>query len=176
MRKSYVEWLERLKPLQLLNHLPNWEAVADKGLLAEHLRHFDRVQSKYDFGMKDLVQETFCLYIPEERARFFGQLPSTDSQEILWILKPCASSRGRGIEIMWQFDELRESYSIPRATISTRRPSALSSSGTSGTRSFSMGASPRYGSTGSIASVDPLLVLMYREGTVRLNSKPFRSR
>ena len=113
MRNDYDDWFERLKPLQLLNHLPNADAVADKGFLAEHLRQFDRVQSKYKFGMNDLVQETYCLYIPEERARFFAQLPPLDSKENLWILKPCDFSRGRGIRILWKFDELRERYAHP---------------------------------------------------------------
>ena len=173
MREGFEKWFERLQPFQLLNHLPNWQAVTDKGLLAEHLRRFDRVQSKYDFGMKDLVQETCCLYIDEERARFFGQLPSADSRENLWILKPCSSSRGVGIRIMWQFDELRDLYAHPgkhdfdpedeRFVIQRyiRNPLLLDAR-KSEMRLYWL-----------IPSLDPLLVLMYREGTVRLNSKPF---
>jgi tubulin polyglutamylase TTLL9 len=123
--------------------------------------------------MKDLVQETYCLYIPEERARFFGQLPTVDSKENLWILKPCASSRGRGIRILWQFDELRDLYAHPerhdfdpqadRFVIQRyiRNPLLLDAR-KSEMRLYWL-----------IPSVDPLLVLMYREGTVRLNSKPF---
>src|SRR6185312_1352864 len=31
LRNGYDEWFERLRPFQLLNHLPNAHALADKG-------------------------------------------------------------------------------------------------------------------------------------------------
>lgn len=173
MRKGYREWFGKLKPFQLLNHFPNERAVTDKGLLAEHLRRFSESQSRYDFDMKDLVQETYCLYIPEERARFFAQLPQPESKENLWILKPCASSRGRGIQILWQFDELRAAYANPgaydfdpqtdRYVIQRyiRNPLLLD------------GRKSEIRIYWLVASLDPLLVLVYREGTVRLNTQPF---
>jgi len=123
--------------------------------------------------MKDVVQETYCLYIPAERARFFSQLPPTDSKENLWILKPCSSSRGVGIQIMWQLDGLRARYSDPekynfdpqneRYVIQRyiRNPLLLD------------GRKSEIRIYWLVASVDPILVLMYGVGTVRLNSKPF---
>jgi hypothetical protein len=173
LRKGYREWYDRLKPFQLLNHLPNEASVTDKGFLAEHLRRYDRVQTKYDFGMKDLVQETYCLYLPEEREQFFAQLPKTDSKENLWIVKPCSSSRGRGISILWQFDDMRAIFAEPekhgfdpaseRYVIQRyiRNPLLLE------------GRKSEIRVYWLVASLDPLLVLMYREGTVRLNTKPF---
>ena len=173
MRKGYREWFGKLRPFQLLNHFPNERAVTDKGFLAEHLGGFSRSQSKYDFGMKELVQETYCLYIPEERARFFSQLPPSESKENLWILKPCSSSRGRGIQILWQFDELRDAYAHPeqfdfdpqtdRYVIQRyiRNPLLLD------------GRKSEIRIYWLVASLEPLLVLMYREGTVRLNTQRF---
>lgn len=173
MRKEYREWFSKLKPFQLLNHFQNERAVTDKGFLAEHLARFSKTQSKYDFGMKDFVQDTYCLYIPEERERFFSQLPATDSKENLWILKPCNSSRGRGIEILWEFDDLRAAYERPedhefdpeidRRVIQRyiRNPLLLD------------GRKSEIRIYWLVASLDPLLVLMYREGTVRLNTKAF---
>jgi hypothetical protein len=173
MRKGYREWFDRLKPFQVLNHLPQEHEITDKGRLAEHLREFDRVQTKYDFGMKDIVQETYCLYIPEERERFFGQLPPVESKDNLWILKPCASSRGRGIQILWEFGGLRGTYAHPekydfdpeteRYVIQRyiRNPLLLE------------GRKSEIRIYWLVASLDPLLVLIYREGTVRLNTKPF---
>lgn len=173
MRKGYREWFDQLRPFQLLNHLPNENAVTDKGFLAEHLKQFDRVQTSFDFGMKDLVQETYCLYIPEEVTRFFGQLPLADSKDNLWILKPCTSSRGRGIRILWQFDELRKFFAYPatydfdpqkdRYVIQRYIKNPL----------LLQGRKSEIRIYWLVASLDPLLVLMYREGTVRLNSLPF---
>src|SRR5436190_2128397 len=50
---------------------------------------------------------------PEDCERFFSQLPPEESKENLWILKPASSSRGRGIRILWQFEELRNLYANP---------------------------------------------------------------
>lgn len=173
MRKGYRDWFEQLRPFQLLNHLPNENAVTDKGFLAEHLKQFDRVQTAFDFGMKDLVQETYCLYIPDEATRFFGQLPLADSKDNLWILKPCTSSRGRGIRILWQFDELRKAFAYPatydfdpqkdRYVIQRYIKNPL----------LLQGRKSEIRIYWLVASLDPLLVLMYREGTVRLNTMPF---
>jgi hypothetical protein len=167
-----------MKPFQLLNHLPTENAVADKGLLAEHLKAHDRSQTQQDFRMKDLMQETYCLYIPEERARFFSQLPPKDTKENLWILKPCDSSMGRGIHIQWRFDKLREFYAPPnehdlqpqqeqdvlqRYVIQRYIQNPLLLEGRkSEIRIYWL-----------VACLDPLLVLMYREGQVRLNAMPF---
>lgn len=173
MRKGYRGWFEKLRPFQLLNHFPNERALTDKGYLAENLGRFSRSQKKYDFGISELIQETYCLYLPEERARFFSQLPPTETKENLWILKPCASSRGRGIQILWQFEELRDAYAHPenfdfdpqtdRYVIQRyiRNPLLLDRR-KSEIRIYWL-----------VASSDPLLVLVYREGTVRLNTMPF---
>ena len=173
IREGYQKWRDRLKPFQLLNHFPNERALTDKGHLAEHLRRFDEVQSKYDFGVKDFTQETHCLYNPEECARFFAQMPPQDSKENLWILKPRESSQGEGIYIVWEFEELRKVFANPRRYLYDpvanpyviqkyiRNPLLLD------------GRKSEIRIYWLIASLDPLLVLIYREGTVRLNSKPF---
>jgi hypothetical protein len=182
MRESedYGPYFETLQPFQLLNHLPNEMALADKGFLAEHLYTYDRVQTKHDFGVNDLVQETYCLYLPDQCARFFDQLPPTESKDNLWILKLAYSSEGRGINILWQFDELRESYARSAA-------SCARSAEDEAEPEFERYVIQRYiknplllmGRKSEIriywivASLDPLLVLMYREGTVRLNTLPF---
>ena len=173
MRKGYRGWFEKLRPFQLLNHFPNERAVTDKGLLVEHLTAHSKNASRDEIAMHDFVQETFCLYLAEDRARFFAQLPATDTRDNLWILKPCASSRGRGIRILWQFDELRDAYAHPdrydfqpeteRYVIQRyiRNPLLLD------------GRKSEIRIYWLVASVNPLTVLMYREGTVRLNTSPF---
>ena len=140
--------------------------MTDKGLLAENLRRYDRAQSRPGLGMDDLVPETYCLGLPDDRKRFFEQLPPADSRENIWILKPCNSSEGKGIRIMWQFDELRAMDFGPKAErfVIQRyiaNPFLLE------------GTAPEIRIYWLVASLDPLLVLMYPVGTVRLTSKPF---
>lgn len=173
IREGYKKYKDRLNPFQLLNHFPNERAVTDKGYLAENLRKFDQVQTKYDFGVKDLIQETYCLYIPEECERFFAQQPAEDSKENLWILKPRESSQGEGVYIVWELQELRKVFANPRKYLYDpkrdpyiiqkyiRNPLLLD------------GRKSEIRIYWLIASLNPLLVLIYREGTVRLNTRPF---
>lgn len=165
---------ETLGPFQLLNHIPREMALGDKGRLAENLYKYDRIQTKYDFGVKDLVQETYCLYLPDQCARFFAQLPPAESKDNLWILKRCSESEGRGIHILWQFDRLREfceraaqdetktKYALYIIQRYIKNPLLLE------------GRKSEIRIYWLIASLDPLLVLLYREGTVRLNTLPFK--
>lgn len=172
--EDYRPCFKTLRPLQLLNHLPSEAAMSDKGHLAEHLYGYDRVQREDDLGVKDLVQETYCLYLRNDRERFFAQVPKEASKDNLWILKRADSARGVGIRILWQFDELREfcaraarprrgeryaRYVIQRYI---KNPLLLE------------GRKSEIRVYWLVASLDPLLVLMYREGTVRLNTQPFK--
>ena len=173
IREGYQKWANRLKPFQLLNHFPNERALTDKGHLAEHLQQFDQVQTKYDFGAKDLTQETYCLYKPEECAKFFAQLPARDSKENVWILKPRAESQGEGIFIVWEFEELRKVFANPRKYLydPAERPYVIQKYIKNPL--LLDGRKSEIRIYWLIASLDPLLVLIYREGTVRLNSRPF---
>ena len=173
MRADYRPFYNFLKPFQLLNHLPNEKALSDKGFLAEHLKDYDLVQTKHDFGMKALMKETYCLDIPEERARFFNQLPATDSKENLWILKPCDASRGMGISILWQFDELREFYTNPKEHDFDPQEERYIIQRYIQNPLLLEGRKSEIRIYWLVASLDPLIVLMYREGTVRLNTMPF---
>lgn len=173
MRKDYRPFYNSLKPFQLLNHLPSERAVADKGFLAEHLSEYDKVRATHDIGMKDLMQETYCLEFPEDRERFFNQLPATESKENLWILKPCDSSRGKGISILWQFDELREFYTHPEEHSFDPQDERYIIQRYIQNPLLLEGRKSEIRIYWLVASLDPLLVLLYREGTVRLNTKPF---
>lgn len=173
VREGYKKYKDRLKPFQLLNHFPNERALTDKGHLAENLRRFDQVQTKYDFGVNDLIQETHCLYNPEECEKFFAQMPSEDSKENLWILKPRESSQGEGVHIVWELQELQKVFANPGKYLYDperdpyviqkyiRNPLLLD------------GRKSEIRIYWLIASLNPLLVLIYREGTVRLNTRPF---
>jgi len=171
--EDYGPMFERLAPFQLLNHLPNERALSDKGCLAENLYAYDRVQTKHDLGVSDLVPETYCLYIPEERARFFERLLPKESKENLWILKLCTSSSGDGVRILWQFDEVREFYARVEKDDSDELYARYVIQRYIENPLLLEGRKSEIRIYWLVASLDPLLVLLYREGTVRLNTLPF---
>jgi hypothetical protein len=112
----------------------------------------------------------------EEAAAFARQLPETDHRDNLWILKPSNLSRGRGVKIAWQFDWLRKELR-KRGEITIKyegreleyviqryiKNVLLLDGRKSEIRIYWL-----------IASVDPLLVLMYPEGTARLTLAPYK--
>ena len=104
-------------------------------------------------------------------------MPTVDTPDNLWILKPAGLSRGLGIKILWKLDALKRQYDhtekfaddpvidtrvnyIAQRYIKTPR---LLDDRKSEIRVYWL-----------IASFNPLKVLLYREGTVRLNSEAFR--
>jgi hypothetical protein len=176
MRKGYREWYERLRPSQAINHIPGEEAMTRKGDLAYHLHRYGAAAAQAGFSHADFFQPTYRLDDPEETAAFVSQLPQTDHPDNLWILKPSNLSRGRGVKIVWQFDWLRKEFRR-NGTITIRyegreleyviqryiKNVLLLDGRKSELRIYWL-----------IASVDPLLVLMYREGTARLTLEPYK--
>ena len=164
----------RMRADQLLNHIPREYRIIDKGNLTQVLGSHDATRSTDGLRMADFHQESYRLYEEDERRRFLALLPQRDDPENLWILKPTDLSKGRGIRIFWQFDELKKKLLHPArhglgpgdlryvAQRYIKNPLLLDGR-KSEIRIYWM-----------IASVEPLLVLMYREGTVRLNTLPFQ--
>ena len=88
-------------------------------------------------------------------------------------MKPRESSQGEGIYIVWEFQELRKVFATPRKYLYDpvanpyiiqkyiRNPLLLD------------GRKSEIRIYWLIASLDPFLVLIYQEGTVRLNTRPF---
>jgi hypothetical protein len=174
LRKSFKRHLKKLLPHQLINHFPNQSIMINKGRLGNNLRQFEawlRVERPQSISLNEFYPETFCLYKEEDRERFFSQLPDIDSEDNLWIYKPGNSSSGRGIEVFWRTDALRHRYASPE-----KRPKGdyeivqryiqnplLLNGRKSEIRVYWL-----------IASLDPLLVFLFDEGTVRLTTLPFQ--
>ncbi len=174
IRKGYNKLIGHLLPHQLLNHFPNESAVINKGYLTQTLKAYDEKVKDSDVKLNDLYPESYCLFEPEDRKRFFDQLPKVDQRDNIWIYKPGNESRGRGIEIMWRTNKLRKKYGalgdrridnkdeqgiiqryIKNPLLLNKRKSEI--------RVYWL-----------IASIDPLRVLLFDEGTVRLNSLPYQ--
>lgn len=174
IRKGYKKLLPLLNPHQLLNHFPNEQAVINKGFLTQVLKAYDEKVTDSDVRLSDLYPESFCMFEPVDRKRFFDQLPKVDSRDNIWIYKPGAESRGRGIEIMWRTNKLKKKYGSLKDKYITDK--------------VEQGIVQRYiknplllnGRKSEVrvywllASINPLRVLLFDEGTVRLNSLPYQ--
>lgn len=169
-------WYNDLAPAQALNHIPCEAAMVRKAELARHLHRYGASQPPGRFSHADFFQPTYCLSDPDEAAKFAGQLPAEDDPDNLWILKPSNLSKGRGVKIVWQFGwlhkELRKygevtfryqgeklEYVIQRYIKNV----LLLDGKKSELRMYWL-----------IASLDPLLVLMYPEGTARMTSQDYK--
>jgi len=176
IRKNPQEWYDKLGPFQAINHIPLERSMIRKGDLAHILHRHGASQPQAAFSHADFFQPTYCLNDPEERAAFVRQLPEVDQPDNLWILKPSNLSRGLGIKIVWDFGWLRKGlrergeikfkyegrtleYVIQRYIKNV----LLLDGKKSEIRIYWL-----------IASLDPLLVLMYPEGTARLTLQPYK--
>ena len=125
-------------------------------------------------ALGEFYPETFRLRLEGERNAL---LAKRDTPKNLWILKPTSLSRGRGIIVLWRLSKLKSLFRHPerphgdldalrkRDYIAQRyvKDVLLLDGRKSEIRIYWL-----------IACLDPLLVLIYREGTVRLTSKPFK--
>ncbi|MFK5922231.1 MAG: hypothetical protein QM496_08630 [Verrucomicrobiota bacterium] len=174
IRKGYRALMPLLAPNQLINHFPNEGAVINKGYLTQTLKAYQELGEDKEVSIDDLYPESYCLYEPEDRKRFFDQLPKVDSRDNIWIYKPGNNSRGRGIEIMWRTGKLRKKYgNLKDQFISSKdeqgiiqryiKNPMLLNERKSEIRVYWL-----------LASLNPLRVLLFDEGTVRLNSLPYQ--
>ena len=165
IRRGVHKHLPNLRRGQLFNHFINESAMINKGHLTAHLNAA---------GRPDFYPESYRLYEPSECSRFFEQLPGEGDAEEIWILKPADLSKGIGIRVLREFDGLRRQFLQgdlsepvlpPELDYIAQRYIAdplLLDAKKSEIRVYWL-----------IASLDPLRVLMFDEGTVRLTSQPY---
>jgi len=176
IRKNPREWYGKLGPLQAINHIPLERAMIRKADLARNLHRYGDSHSQDPFSHADFFQTAYCLDDPEERAAFVAQLPEVDHRDNLWILKPSDLSRGKGVKIVWNFGWLRKAL---------RRGGKVTFGFEGRTHEYVIqryiknvllldGRKSEIRVYWLIACLDPLLVLMYLEGTARLTSQPYK--
>jgi len=176
IRKNAGEWYDELGPFQAINHIPLERSMVRKADLAQNLHRHAASRSQGALSHADFFQPTYCLSDPEERTAFFRQLPEVDHPDNLWILKPSNLSRGRGVKIVWDFASLRkelrkhgeitfryEGQTLEYVIQRYIKNVLLLDGRKSEIRIYWL-----------IACLDPLLVLMYPEGTARLTLQPYK--
>lgn len=177
VREHYLELQNKLKPHQALNYIPKEEILTKKGDFALALHAYDNSLLRLAdvYTCQDFFLPTYCLFDPSERASFLRQLPDSNHHENLWILKPSGLSQGEGIRILWQFDALKnELRDTKKSTLEFQgkqldyviqkylKNILLIEKKKSDIRVY-----------WAIASLDPLIVLFYKEGVVHIASQPY---
>lgn len=176
MRRGFRDWYPKLHDFQALNHIPRETELTRKDRLTATLHAHGRASPQAVFSHCDFYQPSFRLDDAEERAAFAAQLPAEDRPENVWIFKPATLSRGIGIRISWQLGWLREALrkNEPVVFIHEGRPSAYIAQRYIGNVLLLDGRKSELRIYWLIASLDPLLVLIYHEGTARLTTRAYK--
>eukprot|EP00931_Biecheleriopsis_adriatica_P049793 TRINITY_DN28812_c0_g1_i1.p1 TRINITY_DN28812_c0_g1~~TRINITY_DN28812_c0_g1_i1.p1 ORF type:complete len:1034 (+),score=223.43 TRINITY_DN28812_c0_g1_i1:196-3297(+) len=139
---------------QRVNHFPSSTELTRKDRLWENFQRAAKVMGKEDF---DFVPETFVLpgQIKAFRQRYFKT-----KGEHLWIVKPAASSQGKGIFILRNLIDLplREPAVVSRYVENPLLIQGLKFD----LRIYVL-----------VTSFNPLRAFIYREGLTRFASKPY---
>mmetsp|Transcript_104176 Transcript_104176/g.185043 ORF Transcript_104176/g.185043 Transcript_104176/m.185043 type:complete len:1009 (+) Transcript_104176:70-3096(+) len=139
---------------QRVNHFPSSTELTRKDRMWENFQRMKKVMGKEDF---DFVPETFVL--PAEIKAFRQRYLKTKGEH-LWIVKPAASSQGKGIFILRNLIDLpiREPAVISRYIENPLLIQGLKFD----LRIYVL-----------VTSFDPLRAFIYREGLTRFASKPY---
>lgn len=175
-RNNYKPLFNKITANQLLNHIPTEGCIVNKGKLYASLQNYANENIDNQTVVNQFLQPSYRLYEPNERRAFLDQLPEVDTPENLWILKPATLSKGIGARVVWQFATLKKEIENNKGILLVEghgkqqyvaqkyiKNPLLLNNRKSEIRIYWL-----------IASLDPLLVLLYSEGTVRLNTLPFK--
>ena len=157
--KSFL--YEGLNEYQRINHFPMSYEITRKDRLC-----FNFVKAQEKFGVKeyDFIQDTYIL--PSEFNQFhshFMQLAKTEPKRNSWIVKPANSSRGRGIYIIDDLNDL----SFDDTCVISRYISnpLLINSHKFDLRVYVV-----------VTSYEPLRVYVYKEGLARFASESYSTK
>lgn len=164
LRRGVEEALPRLRQDQLINHFCQEGAMINKGRLSQNLRAA---------GDIDFYPESYRLYDEAEKAAFFERLDAGGDEQI-WILKPANLSKGIGIRVLNRFDGLRRQFQHGDLTDPVVDPGIEYIAQLYITNPLLLdGKKSELRIYWMIASLEPLRVLMFDEGTVRMTTEKF---
>lgn len=150
---------DRCQPWQRLNHFPKSGLITRKDSLARNLR---RMRGVYGSSIYNFSPLSFIL--PNDYKKFVGeysnQADSDNDQKIFWICKPVDLSRGRGIFIFKNLNELTYDCAT---VIQKYIPNPFLVSGYKfDLRLYVL-----------VTSFSPLFIYIYHEGLVRFGTEKF---
>ncbi len=164
LRRGVEQALPRLREDQLINHFYQEGAMINKGRLSENLNAV---------GDIDFYPESYRLYDETEKAAFFDRIESADGEQI-WILKPANLSKGIGIRVLREFDALRRQFQQEDLSEPVVDPGIEYIAQRYLTEPLLLdGKKSELRIYWMIASLDPLRILMFDEGTVRMTTQDF---
>eukprot|EP00949_MAST-11_sp_MAST-11-sp1_P003145 g3145.t1 len=103
-RRSQIDWLSHRctgnDGPQLVNHIANNNVITVKTGLLSTLR-----DASQDIQSAARFPETYDLSVVSDRLQF---LAATQASSMMWIIKPAAMNRGRGIRVVKNADSLRK--------------------------------------------------------------------
>ena len=173
IRRGFSQLYNRLSRYQLLNHIPGEKQMVDKGRLTQALQTYSGSQTEFPFNLEDFYQQTYCLYLKDQAEDFLAGAAVAGETEDLWILKPTDLSEGEGIKIISARSEAKEFVTGSADGNSSQRDSYIAQKYIRRPLLLQQRKS-EIRIYWIIACLEPLQVMMFHEGTVRLNSLPFR--
>ena len=147
--KPYL--FEGLNEYQKINHFPSSYEITRKDKLCLNIL---KMQEKFGKRNYHILPDTYLL--PDEFADFFAefhQVKSTEGKRSLWIIKPNASSQGKGIYLI---DDINDIDLDESCIVSKYIPNPLLING----HKFDLRVYVL------VTSFDPLRVYVYKEGLI----------
>ncbi|EER03161.1 conserved hypothetical protein, partial [Perkinsus marinus ATCC 50983] len=146
---------QHLQEWQRINHFPSSHELTRKDRLWAHYAAMRELFGAEEF---DYLPETFVL--PDEKKSFLEVLIGSNHPSWLWIVKPPSQSRGRGIFILRDLEDLPTDSScvISRYIVDPYLIQGYKFD----LRVYVL-----------VTGFDPLRVYLYREGLTRLACSPF---
>lgn len=140
-----------LHEFQRVNHFPGSTELTRKDRLWSHYRSMQKMFAKTYF---DFIPDTYC--IPDQLEEFYA---AYERQDCFWIVKPSASSCGRGVFILRDLNELPHDSAI--ISVYVARPMLI------------QGLKYDLRLYVLVTGFDPLRAYIYREGLARFASSTF---
>ncbi len=157
--KSYL--YEGLNEFQKINHFPSSYEITRKDRLCYN---YVKMQERHGRTAFDFVPDTYIL--PDEFGDFyahFQKLKQHDSRKNIWIVKPANSSRGRGIHLV---DDINDVNVDDLSVISRYITNPLLING----HKFDLRIYV------VVTCYEPLRVYVYKEGLARFASETYTSK
>eukprot|EP00939_MAST-03C_sp_MAST-3C-sp1_P002190 g2190.t1 len=111
-RKPQIRY-ERLLPWQRVNHFRGVQVLTKKDALQCTLRHYQGISSRF---AKTFALQTDTYVLPKEYTAFlqaFSKHKAAEGEDRnIWILKPASMSRGRGIRLVHDLDDVTYSKEV----------------------------------------------------------------